>query len=300
MFLVSTRKRNQDKTFGHARMPKGEYGIYEISKVTDGKDAQQKTLEDIPRNKDMLLLIHGFNNDFDEVIAAYLGFDRKIRAVGFDGNVIGFTWPSFGEWFQYFGDVEQVEYAVFGFLNFLLAFRPLLGDKNFHVNTHSIGAYLLIRALSAYSRINAIAEALPDRFIVDEMTFFAADVSNNILERGEDGYIAVGEASRLTSYFSYKDPILGISQVVNRDGRLGLAGVERPRRLPQNAFQIDCSTLIESHSDYRSTSDVMEDLVEVLLGTPANEIEERRATGAKNTFAIGPEEEDSDEDDDND
>jgi hypothetical protein len=44
----------------------------------------------------------------------------------------------------------------------------------------------------------------------------------------------------------------------------------------------------------------MEDLVEVLLGTPANEIEKRRATGAKNTFAIGPEEEDTDQDDDND
>jgi esterase/lipase superfamily enzyme len=299
MFLVSTRKRNPDKSFGHARMPKGEYAIYEISKVSDGKDAQQKTLEDIPTNKNTLLLIHGFNNDFEEVIAAYVGFDRKVRAVGFDGNVIGFTWPSFGEWFQYFGDIRQVEYAVFGFLNFLLAFRPLLGEKKLHVNTHSMGAHLLIRALAAYSRIDAIEEPQPGRFVVNEITFFAADVSNEILERGEDGYIAVGEANRLTSYFSYKDPILGISQVINHDGRLGLGGAERPRRLPKNAFQIDCSTLVESHSDYRSTSEVMDDLVEVLRGTPSNEIDDRRATGVKNTFAIGPEE-DNDEDDYND
>ena len=47
-----------------------------------------------------------------------------------------------------------------------------------------MGAYLLIRALAAYSRIDAIAEPLPGSFIVDEMTFFAADVSNDILEKG--------------------------------------------------------------------------------------------------------------------
>ena len=43
----------------------------------------------------------------------------------------------------------------------------------------------------------------------------------------------------------------------------------------------------------------MEDLVEVLHGTSSNEVEERRATREKNTFAIGPEEEEEfDEHDD--
>lgn len=291
MFLINTRKRNSDNSFGHKRMPKGKYDVYEIFKVSDGKDAVKKTLGDIPANKDTLLLIHGFNNDFDEVTAAYIDFDKKVRRAGFKGNVIGFTWPSFGKWFQYFGDIEQVEHATFGFLNFLLEFRPLLGEHRFHVNTHSMGAYLLIRALAAYSRIDAIAEPLPDILIVDEITFFAADVSDEILETGEDGNIAVGEARRLTSYFSFKDPVLGISHVVNGDGRLGLGGAERPSRLPKNAFQVDCSTLIESHSAYRDTPEVMEDLAQVLDGISSNEIEERRPTGDKNTFAIGPEEE---------
>jgi esterase/lipase superfamily enzyme len=299
MFLISTRKRNPDNSFGHERILKGQYAVYQFAKSSDGKEAKEKTLADIPVDKDMLLLVHGFNNDFEQVTAAYLNFAGQIRSAGFDGNILGFTWPSYGAWFQYFGDVEQVEYAAFGLLNFLLAFRPLLGEKKFHVNTHSMGAHLLIRALAAYSRIDAIAEPLPDRFIIDEMSFFAADVSNEILEKGEDGNIAVGEASRLTSYFSYRDPVLGISQVVNRDGRLGLAGAQRPNRLPRNAFQIDCSTLIESHSGYRGSKDVMADLVEVLRGTDSNEIEDRRTTGDKNTFALGPEEEvEVDEDND--
>jgi hypothetical protein len=55
--------------------------------------------------------------------------------------------------------------------------------------------------------------------------------------------------------------------------------------------------LIESHSAYRDTTEVMGDLAEVLSGISSNEIEDRRPTGDKNTFAIGPEEEDIDEDD---
>src|SRR5919108_123889 len=172
------------------------------------------------------------------------------------------------------------------FLKCLLSFRPLLGEHKLHVNTHSMGAYLLIRALASYSRIDAIAEPQPGKFLINETTFFAADVSNEILEKGEDGNHAVAEASRLTSYFSYKDPILGLSELINHDGRLGLSGAERPNRLPKNSFQIDCSTLVQSHSAYRDTPDVMNDLAEVLNGTPSNEIEDRRSTDEKNTFAI--------------
>ncbi|MBI4527697.1 MAG: alpha/beta hydrolase [Deltaproteobacteria bacterium] len=161
-----------------------------------------------------------------------------------------------------------------------------------------MGAHLLIRALASYSRIDAIADPQPGKFLVDEMTFFAADVSNEILEKGEDGSHAVAEARRLTSYLSYKDPVLGLSQLINHDGRLGLGGAERPSRLPKNAFQIDCSTLIQSHSAYRSTPEVMEDLAEVLDGAPSNEIEDRRPTGEKNTFDIGPEEEEDTPDSD--
>jgi hypothetical protein len=43
----------------------------------------------------------------------------------------------------------------------------------------------------------------------------------------------------------------------------------------------------------------MQDLAELLRGSSSNEIEDRRPTGDKNTFAIGPEEEEEvDEDDD--
>jgi hypothetical protein len=92
MFLISTRKRNPDKSFGHERMLKGEYAVYEISKSSDGKDAQQKTLEDIPVDKDMLLLIHGFNNGFDEVTAAYLISIREFGRLDLEAT----SWDSHG------------------------------------------------------------------------------------------------------------------------------------------------------------------------------------------------------------
>src|SRR3990167_3442263 len=104
MFLINTRKRDNDKTFGHEKMPKGRYAVYEFAKASEGKEAKERKLEDIPTDKPTLLLIHGFNNDFKDVTKAYLDFETRIRQVGFQGNVLGFTWPSYGDWYMYFGD----------------------------------------------------------------------------------------------------------------------------------------------------------------------------------------------------
>jgi hypothetical protein len=71
---------------------------------------------------------------------------------------------------------------------------------------------------------------------------------------------------------------------------------ERPRRLPKNAFQIDCATFVENHSGYRKAAEVMDDITEVLNGKPSDQIPGRRPSQDKNTFAIGPEEEEEDDD----
>jgi esterase/lipase superfamily enzyme len=180
-------------------MPKGRYLVYEFKKTSEGKEAKEMALEDIPTDKATLLLIHGFNNDFKNVTKAYLDFEKRIRQAGFQGNVIGFTWPSYGQWFQYFGDKEQVEYAAPALVKFLQKFLPRLGQNALHVNTHSMGAYLLFRALASHSGSGAI---------IDGTTCFAADVSNDVLEKGEIGYRAARRVNRLTSYFNRHDPVL--------------------------------------------------------------------------------------------
>jgi len=294
MFLINTRKRNGDRTFGHERLQKGKYAVYKISKVSKGKEAKKQLLKNVPTGKNILLLIHGFNNHFKDVTKAYLDFEKKILNAGFQGNVIGFTWPSYGKWYRYHGDREQVEYAALGLLNFLLKFRPRLKNKSLHVNTHSMGAYLLIRALVDYARIDAIPDRRKGAPLIDEMTFFAADVSNNSLEREEDGYQAVQEADRLTSYFYRQDPVLGASAIVNLDGRLGLNGAEEPSGLPKDAYQVDSSTLLDSHSGYRKSKEIMQDLAAVFKGTPSHKISGRTRSDLKKTFRIGPEPEDDD------
>ena len=78
MFVVNTRMRDRDGTFGHGRMPKGTYRVYEFKSVSRGKEARERKLADIPSDKDTLLLIHGFNNDFEDVTRAYLDFEKQI------------------------------------------------------------------------------------------------------------------------------------------------------------------------------------------------------------------------------
>jgi len=289
MFLVNTRKRNPDRTFGHERIAKGAYAVCEITKQSEAKE---KTLADIPVDEDALLLVHGFNNDFDRVSAAYIAFEKKIAKAGFEGNVMGFTWPSYGVWSEYLGDREQAEYAAFGFLNFLLDFRPLLGARKLHLNAHSMGAHLAIKALAAYSAVAAIPATGPGGVILDEITFFAPDVDGDILEKGEDGNVAAGEARRLTTYFSRNDKVLAVSELFNQGPRLGLEGVEHPARVPASAYQVDCTTLVFEHSGYRDEPEVMTDLAAVLAGEDAEDIAGRREEDGKNTYAIGPEEDD--------
>jgi len=285
MFLINTRKRNKDKTFEHERMPKGKYAVYEFKKASEGKEAKEKVLEDIPTGQPTLFLIHGFNNEFEDVTKAYLDFEKRIRQAGFQGNVIGFTWPSFGQWYMYYGDKEQVEYAAPALVKFLQKFLPRLGQNALHVNTHSMGAYLLFRALASYPG-NGV--------IIDDMTCFAADVTNDVLEKREIGYRAARRVNRLTSYFNRHDPVLGASAFANVDGRLGMNGADEPDLLPDNAFQVDCSTVVEGHSDYRKSTDVMHDLAAILKGDPSGQIPGRTPTHEKNTFRIGPEPEEND------
>ena len=281
MFLVNTRKRNKDKTFGHEKMVKGRYAVYEFKKASEGKEAKEKALEDISTDQPTLLLIHGFNNEFEDVTKAYLDFEKRIRQAGFQGNVIGFTWPSYGQWYQYFGDQEQVEYAAPALTRFLQKFHPRLGQNALHANTHSMGTYLLIQALKSYPGTNIRP--------INEMTCFAADVSNDVLEKGEIGYRAAQKVARLTSYFNTHDPVLGASAFANVDSRLGLNGADEPDLLPDNAFQVDCSTVIDGHSDYRKSTDVMGDLAAVLGGASSGQIPGRTGLIVKNTFRLGPE-----------
>ncbi len=285
MFLINTRKRNKDKTFGHEKMVKGRYAVYEFKKASEGKEAQERALEDIPTDKDTLLLIHGFNNDFDQVTGAYLDFEKRIRDVGFQGNAIGFTWPSFGQWYMYHGDQEQVEYAAPALVKLLQRFLPRLGPNSLHVNAHSMGNYLLIQALASHPGTARL---------LDQVTCFAADVSNDILEKGEKGFRTARRVSRLTSYFNRKDPVLGVSAIINADGRLGMNGADEAALLPDNTFQVDCSTVIEGHSDYRKSVEVMQDLAAVLKGDPSGGIDGRTQTTDKNTFRLGPESEEND------
>src|ERR1044072_6597773 len=158
-----------------------------------------------------------------------------------------------------------------------------------------MGAHLVIKALAAYSAVAAIPAAGPGGLIADEITFFAPDVYGDILEKGEDGNIAAGEARRLTTYFSRNDKVLALSELFNHGPRLGLEGAEHPARVPASAYQVDCTTLVFEHAGYRDDPAVMTAVAAVLSGENPDDIAGRREEAAKNPFAISPKDDEDDE-----
>jgi hypothetical protein len=97
------------------------------------------------------------------------------------------------------------------------------------------------------------------------------------------------------TYFNGDALVLGISPLVNGDGRLGM-GADLPRGLLNKAVQLNCSTLIEGHARSPRNTAIMRDVVAVLSGTPFDQIADRTPTGEKNTFRLGFEPEDDDSD----
>jgi hypothetical protein len=106
----------------------------------------------------------------------------------------------------------------------------------------------------------------------------AADVDNDLFKMGErtdktDGDAVANLTYRITALYTGRDPILGLSAGLKHFGkrRLGRSGLDRSYPLPDNVWDVDCSSLIpedatDIHSSYfQATAPKTLDLMRRLL-----------------------------------
>ena len=226
--------------------------------------------------KHLCVLIHGYNNNFTDSATMY----GKVANTLFDGpdslgELVSFDWPSKGSLLGYLpdritarkvgDDLTNVLEALYNWMEAKQAAAVKNLDDACRARTsviaHSMGNYALQCALEAlWTRKNRPLLVS----LLQEVLMVAADVDNDLFRDGENVSNGGGEglanlSYRITALYSGRDDVLGASAGLKHFGkrRLGRAGLDRTYPLPDNVWDVDCSSLfvnkvngIQIHGEY--------------------------------------------------
>ena len=226
--------------------------------------------------KHVTLFVHGYNEAWTNSSALY----EEVTSTLFDGpnslgELVSFDWPSRGSLLGYLPDRSEARQTGDDLTNVLSELYEWVSDaqaaaaKNpdnackarTSIIAHSMGNYALQYAMNAlWTRKNRPLLVS----LLQEVLMVAADVDNDIFGDGEQVSTSDGEglanlSYRITALFSGRDDVLGCSAGLKHFGkrRLGRAGLDRTYPLPDNVWDVDCSTLMAPtvgglaiHSEY--------------------------------------------------
>ena len=240
-------------------------------------------------NRDAIVYIHGFANDFSSSVAraAQLSDVYRITRPGgevYQPHVFAFSWPSNGKvvppW-QYFSDRDDAEAsgkamarATIRLVDFLNQSRAegLRCDHRLHLVAHSMGNYVLRGAVQEISRQHP---GRPPR-VFDQVFLMAADEDDNAFQHEHKLLPLPRLAKRVNVYFNNEDLAMSVSdKTKGQPDRLGADGPRLPRSVPGKVTLIDCTPVVSGvveHSYYLDSDRVAEDMRWVLTGLPSDEI----------------------------
>ena len=197
------------------------------------------------KNKNVLILVHGYNNEQFEVYDAYQIIENQINKLipGIYDYVIGYSWPGGDqalEWWQVKSRSNSIA-RVFRFLIEDLA----KSASSLDMMTHSLGGRVGLKALKECSSQNVIRNYFCT----------AAAVDNECLEPGEEFYESVSSCNRLFVFHSARDRILKkMYSAAEWDMALGLYGPEDKNYISNNAkiiYVANCKKIISYHGGYK-------------------------------------------------
>ena len=166
----------------------------------------------------VLLYVHGYRETFETTSkdAAQIA-----RMTGFAGPVIEYSWPSQGEVLSYAVDETNMYHDVRNFRDFLktLAERPWV--KEIVIVSHSLGARLVIPAISYVDRTSSSA----DSSNISNVILASPDIDRETFERDIEEEVLsarrVANNRRITVYVSHADKALAASRALHGYPRLG-------------------------------------------------------------------------------
>lgn len=225
--------------------------------VEIGHEVFFNELKKLAVSTQVLFYIHGFNNNmepdiFNNTQSLQEQFDslepQKVE-------VIPLIWPcdddsvlAFAD--DYWDDQQAADFSAPAFTRMISFFKSwqrkqLENDKPcikaINVMAHSMGNRVLMQTLAHTASLHngQTQQLFRNTFMV------AADVENEVLERGELGESIVDASKNVTVYFANDDWSMPASKVANLKNRtlsrrMGLTGPESMKRVGKRVYEVDC------------------------------------------------------------
>lgn len=247
MLFVSTRKQlgNEDEIGGTSYWDVDiANGVQQSATELPDVEAVKQRLKD----KAILILVHGYNNEFEDIVRAYSIIESrvKLRLSDWYDEVVGFTWPGGSNPLDWYEPKRRAGVIAPRLATFI---RDIQGTAFIiDVMSHSLGGRVALSAMTAIPQDSVRANFLT-----------ASAVDNEVLEPGQKYHVSVKLGARESVVFhSRKDLVLRTAyRVAEWDNPLGLHGPENPgeimRSLPE-VYVANCKNVIDEHGDYKSKS----------------------------------------------
>lgn len=250
MLFVSTRKDlgNED------RMGPTTYWDIEVQDHLESNRTKldADTFLERIRGKSILILIHGYNNEFEDIVRAYDMIQSKVRenlGEWYD-EVVGFTWPGGDSPLDWYEPKRRAGVVA----PRLAQLISLASSEIEHIDlmSHSLGARVALGALNI---------AKPGSVRANFLT--AAAVDNEVIEIGEKYYYAVKSgATESIVFHSKRDGVLKSAyRIAEWDNPLGLFGPEDPWSVMEylpNVFVGNCKNVISGHGEYKTSGEIFQ------------------------------------------
>jgi len=251
--------------------------------------------EEHEQQQHVTLFVHGYNNDWEDAVKRYRQICEDLYSPQRNlGLCVLFTWPSNGRLTSYYPDRRDARKTgdqLAEVLNQL--YDHLVGKQKEEeperqcraktsVIAHSMGNYVLQEAMRHCWDRNDRPMLVS---LLNQLIMVAADVDNDLFKSGELSDGSAGDAIaqltyRVTSLFSGRDKTLGLSAGLKHFGkrRLGRSGLDRNYPVPDNVWDIDCSTIISPdppesvHRAYFTEPPVLDLMEQILKGVDRREL----------------------------
>lgn len=214
--------------------------------VADAADGEEDTVTGM--RGDVLVFVHGYNNDIPMVLWRTRTLQETLAAQGWRGLVVAFDWPSDNQTLNYLEDrwdaAEVALRMVSDSIQVLIdAQDPAKNEGrpckiNVHLLGHSTGAYVIMEAFAQAQKKGRFYKA---SWRIGQVAFIGGDVAADSLKRDSDWSRPLFERiMRLTNYSNPYDKVLGVSNAKRlgtspRAGRAGLAADAHAK-----AVNVDC------------------------------------------------------------